>query len=88
MRIEIDVPSKVLAELDHSRDRVARDIRLATAVEWYRRGYVSLVKAAQVAQSPTGDFVDELAAREVPVTAIDGDDVTDESTRGGGAWET
>lgn len=67
----IEVPDKLLAELKRSPEEVSRDVRLAAAIEWFRRGLVSQGKAAELAGVARADFIDELAARRIPVVAVD-----------------
>ena len=76
--IAVDLPAKVLAQLNRSSDEVARDVRLATAIEWYRRGLISQGKAAELAGIPRADLIDELAARKIPVVQVDLDELREE----------
>ena len=69
----IEVPDKLLAELERSPEQLSQDVRLAAAIEWFRRGLVSQGKAAELAGLPRADFIDELAARKIPVMAVDMD---------------
>ncbi|HEX5757759.1 MAG TPA: UPF0175 family protein [Thermoanaerobaculia bacterium] len=67
----IDLPDKVLSELRSSLEAVEKDIRLAAAIEWYRRGLLSQGRAAELAGVPRADFIDELARRKVEVFSVD-----------------
>ena len=69
--LHIELPERVLDELHRSSEEVNRDVRLATAVEWFRRGLISQGKAAELAGIPRADFLDELAARQIPVFEVD-----------------
>ncbi len=67
----IDLPDKVLSELRSSPEAVEKDVRLAAAIEWYRRGLLSQGRAAELAGVPRADFIDELARRKVEVFSVD-----------------
>ncbi len=51
------------------------NLRLAAAIDLYRRGLVSQGKAAEMAGIPRADFIDELAARKVDVFQVDFDEL-------------
>ena len=65
--IEVVLPEDVFLALRKSPGEVARDVRVAAAVEWYAEGLVSQGKAAELAGLSRPDFLDELAKRKVPV---------------------
>jgi predicted HTH domain antitoxin len=69
--LTIELPDNIFASLRRSPRELSRDVRLAAAIEWYRRGLVSQGRAAEIAQLPRADFIDALAAREVEVAQID-----------------
>jgi predicted HTH domain antitoxin len=75
----IDVPDKVFSELKSSPEAVARDVRLAAAIEWFRRGLLSQGRAAELAGVPRADFIDELARRKVDVFRVDLDELKAEA---------
>ena len=50
---------------------VERDVRLAAAIEWFRRGLISQGRAAEIAGIPRADFIDELAARKIDTMHVD-----------------
>lgn len=77
--VTIDLPEKVLDELDSSRERAEKDVRLAAAIEWFRRGLISQGRAAEVAGLPRADFIDELARRKIEVFAVDFPDLAAEA---------
>jgi len=77
--VKIDLPEKVLAELNSSREEVERDVRLAAAIEWYRRGLLSQGRAAELAGVPRADFIDELARRKIDVFQVDFEDLKAET---------
>jgi predicted HTH domain antitoxin len=46
-------------------------VRLAAAIDWYRRGLISQGRAAEVAGIPRADFIDALAVRKIEVVQVD-----------------
>jgi predicted HTH domain antitoxin len=73
--VTIDLPEKVLSDLKSSPEEVERDVRLAAAIEWFRRGLLSQGRAAELAGVPRADFIDELARRKVEVFRLDLDEL-------------
>ena len=73
--LTIDVPEKVLSDLRRSPAEVEKDVRLAAAIEWFRRGLLSQGRAAELAGVPRADFIDELARRKVEVFRVDLDEL-------------
>lgn len=67
MTIEVTLPDDVFATLRKSPNEVARDVRVAAAVEWYAEGLVSQGRASELAGLSRAEFLDELAKRKVPV---------------------
>jgi len=65
--IEVVLPEDVFLALRKSPGEVARDVRIAAAVEWYAEGLASQGKAAELAGLSRPEFLDELAKRKVPV---------------------
>ena len=45
-------------------------MKLAAAIEWYRRGLLSQGRAAELAGVPRAAFIDELARRKVEVFRV------------------
>jgi len=48
-------------------------VRLAAAIDWYRRGVIFQGRAAEIAGVARADFIDALAARWIEVVQIDFD---------------
>ena len=69
--LTVDLPEKLLSALYQSRDEAEKDVRLAIAIEWYRRGAISQGRAAEIAGLAQADFIDELAARKIDVIQVD-----------------
>ena len=69
--VQVPFPDDVFASLRKSPVEVARGVRLAAVIDWYRRGLLSQGRAAQVAGLSRGDFLGELAARKIDVFSVD-----------------
>ncbi len=80
--LTIDLPDDVYAVLRRSPLEVQREIRLAAAIDWYRRGLISQERAAQLAGLPRADFLNELAARKIDVHYVDLEELKREIERG------
>jgi predicted HTH domain antitoxin len=73
--LKIEVPEGVLSALRQSPREAEKEVRLAAAIDWYRRGLVSQGKAAEVARIPRADFLDELAERKIETVHVDLEDL-------------
>jgi predicted HTH domain antitoxin len=73
--LKIEVPEGVLSALRQSPREAEKEVRLAAAIDWYRRGLVSQGKAAEVAGIPRADFLDELAERKIEAVHVDLEDL-------------
>jgi predicted HTH domain antitoxin len=69
--LTVDLPENLLSTLYQSRDEAEKDVRLAIAIEWYRRGAISQGRAAEIIGLTRADFIDELAARKIDVIQLD-----------------
>jgi predicted HTH domain antitoxin len=69
--LTIELPEGILSALRQSPREAEQDVRLAAAIEWYRRGVISQGRAAEIAGIPRADFIDELAARKIDVVHVD-----------------
>jgi len=74
MEGEITEDRHLLVDLQ-SPGEVERDVRLAAAIEWFRRGIISQGRAAEIAGTPRADFIDELAARKIDTIHVDFDEL-------------
>ena len=70
-RITVELPEDVFSTLRRSPDEVAQEVKLAAAIDWYRRGLVSQGRAAEIAGIPRADFIDALAARRIEPVQVD-----------------
>ncbi len=69
--LTLELPDGILSALRQSPREAEQDVRLAAAIEWYRRGLISQGRAAEIAGIPRADFIDELAARKIDVIHVD-----------------
>ena len=81
-RVTIELPDSVFSSLRRSPREVEQEVRLAAAVDWYRRGVISQGRAAEIAGVPRADFIDALAARGIEVVQVDFDALDRELERG------
>jgi predicted HTH domain antitoxin len=82
MEITLELDEEVLSALRRSPDEFARELRLAAAIHWYKRGEVSQEKAAQVAGLDRADFLLALAREGEDAFAVDLADLERELRRG------
>jgi len=76
--VSVPLPDEVFETLRRSVEEVAADVRLAAALEWYRRGMISQGRAAEVAGVTRADFINALAARQIPAVQLDPEDLDSE----------
>lgn len=69
--LTIELPEDLSVALQRSPRELAKDVRLAAAIDWYRCGLISQGRAAEIAGIPRADFIDALAARKIEVVQID-----------------
>jgi predicted HTH domain antitoxin len=82
MEITLELDEEVLSALRRSPDEFARELRLAAAIHWYKRGEVSQEKAAQVAGLDRTDFLLALAREGEDAFGVDLADLEKELRRG------
>jgi predicted HTH domain antitoxin len=80
--ITLELDDDVLSALNSSPQEFARELRLAAAIHWYKRGDVSQEKAAQVAGLDRTDFLLALAREGEEAFAVDLADLQKELQRG------
>ncbi len=76
--LHVTFPDDVFAALKKSPGEVEKEVRLAAAIDWYRRGLISQGRAAELAGLARADFLDELAARKIDVFQIDMEELAKE----------
>ena len=69
--LTIELPESVLGTLRRAPQELSEEIRLAAAIDWYRRGLISQGRAGEIPGLPRADFIDELAALQVEVVQVD-----------------
>lgn len=76
--LTFEIPDEVLAVLREEPARFGAELRLAAAMNWYRRGTVSQEVAAQVAGLDRTDFLLALAWHGEDVFRVDFTDLARE----------
>ncbi len=79
--ITLEFPSDVFATMRKSPDELAREIRVAAAVQWYAEGVVSQGRASEIASLSRTAFLDELARRKVSASQATQDELHEELAR-------
>lgn len=67
IKIEIEVPEELLLNLKQSSEEFKKEIKLTMAIELYKKGKLSLGKAAELSGFTKIGFVDMLNFRGEPV---------------------
>jgi predicted HTH domain antitoxin len=80
--ITLELDDDVLSTLRSSPEEFARELRLAAAIHWYKRGELSQEKAAQVAGLDRTDFLLALAREGEEAFTVDLADLQKELQRG------
>lgn len=76
--LTFEMPDEILAVLREEPSRFGEELRLAAAMNWYRRGTVSQEVAAQVAGLDRTDFLLALARHGEDVFRVDFTDLARE----------
>lgn len=79
--VSFDIPREALSALRRAPDEFAREMRLAAAMHWYRRGDISQEKAAMIAGLDRADFLAALAREQIDVFQVDLDELQRELDR-------
>ncbi len=82
MEITMKLDEDVLSALRRSPDEFAREMRVAAAIHWYKRGEISQEKAALVAGLDRTDFLLTLAREGEDAFVVDFADLDRELHRG------
>jgi predicted HTH domain antitoxin len=80
--LTIRLPEEVYATLRRSPTELEDEVKLAAAIDWYRRGLISQGRAAEIAEIPRADFIDALASRKIEPVQLDLKQLDDELARG------
>lgn len=76
--IHFDFDASAFGALRLAPDEFAREMRIAAAVQWYAQGVVSQGRAAEFADLPRAEFLEELHRRKVPACQVTPDELADE----------
>jgi predicted HTH domain antitoxin len=79
--VTIQLPDELSSALHRSPAELAKDVTLAAAIDWYRRGLVSQGRAAEIACVPRADFIEALAERKIDVVQVEPDELEQEVKR-------
>jgi predicted HTH domain antitoxin len=80
--VTLEMPEDVFSALRRSPEEFGRELRLAAAIHWYRRGEVSQEKAALIAGLDRTEFLMALAREEVDAFTVSVDELRHELERG------
>jgi predicted HTH domain antitoxin len=76
--ISCDFDASAFGALRLEPRELAREMRIAAAVQWYAQGIVSQGKAAELADLARTEFLDELYRREVAACQVTPEELADE----------
>lgn len=79
--ITLEFPADVFATLRKSPEELARETRVAAAIQWYAEGVVSQGRASEIAGLSRAAFLDELARRKVSASQVTLDELREELAR-------
>ena len=77
----IELPSDVLTRIAQTPEALAKEVRLAAAIEWYREGRISQGHGAEIAGLNRVEFLDELFRAKVPACQVTVDELMEEVDR-------
>lgn len=76
--VHVSFPENVLRTVRRTPAEFAADVRLAAALEWYRRGLVSQGRGAEVAGMSRAEFIQALSERKLDVLQFEPSELDDE----------
>lgn len=79
--VTIQLPDELPSSLHRSPTELEKDVKLAAAIDWYRRGIVSQGRAAEIAGIARADFIDALAERKIDVVQVEPDELEQDVNR-------
>jgi predicted HTH domain antitoxin len=79
--VTIQLPDELPGSLRRSPKELEKDVKLAAAIDWYRRGLISQGRAAEIAGVARADFIEALAERNIDVIQVDPDELEQEVRR-------
>ncbi|AFZ26016.1 Uncharacterized protein family (UPF0175) [Cylindrospermum stagnale PCC 7417] len=78
----LELPAETFSALHLSPDEFVRELRLAGAIHWYKRGEISQEKAASLADLDQKDFLLALKSEQVNTFNVDFADLRLQLERG------
>ena len=78
IKIEIEVPEELLLNLNQSGEEFKKEVKLTMAIELYKKGKLSLGKAAELSGFTKIGFIDMLNFKDEPVFNYNDDEIDDE----------
>ncbi len=78
IKIEIEVPEELFLNLKQSHEEFKKEIKLTMAIELYKKGKLSLGKAAELSGFTKIGFIDMLNFRGEPVFNYSDDEIESE----------
>jgi len=82
IRVEVQVPSGILASLHCDLEKFDRELRLAAAVKWYELGAISQGRAAEFAGMSRAEFIAALGRFRGSPFQVDADELISEVLNG------
>jgi predicted HTH domain antitoxin len=79
--ITIELPEGLLTHLAATPEALAKEVRVAAAIELYREGRISQGQGAQIAGMSRAEFLDELFRAKVPACQVTVDELMEELDR-------
>src|SRR5436305_9928942 len=76
--ITIEIPDHVDLPFAGSNEELAREIRIAAAIQWYQQELISQGKAAEIEGLSRADFLDALYRAKVPACQVRIEDLNEE----------
>jgi predicted HTH domain antitoxin len=77
----IELPEDILGLFALTPESLAKAVRLAAAIEWYREGRISQGQGAEIAGLNRVEFLDELFRAKVPACQVTVDELMEEVDR-------
>ena len=79
--VTIQLPDELPSSLHRTPAELAKDVKLAAAIDWYRQGLVSQGRAAEIAGVARADFLAALAERKIDVVQLDPEELEQDVNR-------
>jgi predicted HTH domain antitoxin len=73
--LKIDIPADILTALNENDKELGSEMKLHTAIHFYRSGKLTLGKAARMADMEKYDFELLLSKNSIPISNLDQEDI-------------